>query len=247
LTFKTAACRLSKRLVKPYKTISVLGDENKIKVAKQKAKNFLNLELIEETEKKAVFKDLLDLEDIKLENFIKRIDNNLKDMFSILLELAKTNKSANEKLKELNEIDKDVTKFYFLIWRFMNLGINNPSLQTSLKINPSAFIEFFWFSYNMEQIGDELKRISRKIIKIKGEKESFLQVLSLISESYDKCIKAFSEKDKDTAKQIILKKQEIIKLLEKLSENKGFEIIAEKLHQINANINNNSKMIFYNP
>jgi len=227
------------------KTISIIGRKEKIKKAKEISSSFLNLELIEENKEKSVFKDLLDIENIGIENFIKRMDNNLREMFSMLLETTKKGKGFKKTIKELYNIDKDITKFYFLIWRLMNIGIDNPSIQANLKLNPISFVNFFWVSYNIEHIGDELKGIAKKLNVIKGNKNYFAEVLKSINDDYSDSMKAFFDTDKELAKKVILRKESNIKMLEKLSTLKGFGAIAEKLQQISTNIHNNSKLIFY--
>lgn len=228
--------------VKGNKLIRVLGEKSKLKIAKEKARIFLNLEPIEETDKNIVFKDLLDIEDIALDNFIRRMDNNLKDIFAILL----TNPKDNKGVKEAENIDEDVTKFYFLIWRFVNLGLDNPSIQSNLKINPKSMVFYFWVSYNLEQIGDELKRIIRKISKLNENNIQLNQISKLTCDNYNICMKAFFSKNKESAKEIILKKEEFLKMCEKLAENKDYELIVDKIKSINAHIHHNAKMVFYN-
>jgi len=229
-----------------YKIITVNGEKDKLRLAKKIAKQFLNLELMEENNKKAVFKDLLDLEDVALEKFIRRMDTNLKEMFDLLIQVSRNPKKNKSKIKEIGEIDEDLTKFYFLIWRIMNIGIDNPTIQNSLKINPKSFIALFWISYNLEQIGDELKRIAKKIEKLKTLDEIYLTFLEITSENYSKSIKSFFDNNKELSREIILSEDNWIRMSDKLSKIAGFEAIAEKLKQINASIHHNSKMIFYN-
>ncbi len=228
-----------------HKLIGVSGEKSKLKIAKEKSKKFLNLEIIEESSNKITFKDLLDIEDIHINNFIKRMDNNLKDMFSTLLNMLKNDKVIKGGAKEIAGIDEDVTKFYFLVWRLVNIGIDNPSIQSTLKEGPKSFILYFWLSYNLEQIGDELKRISRRIEKI-GNKDFLKEILDLLIIDYNKSMKSFFDKDKESAKSILLGKDKMIKMFEKLSNMKDCEIVSEKFQQIYANIHHNSKIIFYN-
>jgi phosphate uptake regulator len=187
----------------------------------------------------------LDIGDVGIDNFIRRMDNNLKDMFSILSETITTNKKTGERTREIEDIDKDVTKFYFLIWRFMNLGVDNPAVQSSLKVSPSSLITRFWVAYNLEQIGDELKRIARICENMKNKKQ-LLNVFNLLNSSYDDSMKSFFNKEKDIAQNIIFKNDSLIKELDSLSKNREFGIVSEKLHQINASIYRNAKMMFYN-
>ncbi len=233
--------------VSGYDSIRVLGNKNKIKIAKGLAKQFINLELIEENEEGAIFKDLLDMEYSEVDRFIRRMDNNIKDMFSVLSNMIEQGKNLKERAKEIDSIDKDITKFYFLIWRFMNIGIENPGVQTSLKMSPKTFVISFWISYNMEQIGDELKKIARKIDGTEKNKKILKEIFDLTLGNYKKSMKAFFEKDKNLAKEIILNKSEIIKACEKLLGVKNLWTISEKFKQINSHLHNNSKMIFYGP
>lgn len=227
-----------------YKIIKIVGSPEFKNLAKEISKSFLNLELIDETAKEATFKDLLDLEIINIENFIKRMDNNIREMFSILFKSIQNNQTAKNISKELEGIDKDITKFYFLIWRLMNLGINNPTLQHSLKINSKSLLFYFWISQNLEQVGDELKRMSRMIGTISKD-PFFERVLNITFDRYSNSMKAFYDKNKSLAKESLLQKSESIKMCDKLSAIEGFSAIAEKMKTINANVHNNSKLVFY--
>ncbi len=240
---------IGRNLVSAYvggsKLIRMAGEKAKIKIAKQKAKIFLNLEPIEEDDKSVLFKDLLDVQDTEINNFIRRMDNNIKEMFTLLLGLLEDKKRAKEKAKEAQEIDKDITKFHFLIWRFMNLGINNPAIQSNLKISPSELVSIFWISYNLEQIGDELKRTAQLCLKIKNKKE-ILKMLSFLYERYNDSMRSFFNKDRELAKLIIFGNTTRIENIEKIGGIKGLEVPSERLHQINASIYRNAKMTFYN-
>lgn len=227
------------------KLIEVKGEKDRLKIAKGKAKKFLNLEPIEETSEKIIFKDLLDIEDISVEKFLRRMDNNLKEMFSGLLNMVNDGKKFNQAAGEIEEIDEDVTKFYFLVWRIVNLGINNPSFQSNLKISPKSFVLYFWLSYNLEQIGDELKRIARKIEAVQ-DKELLKKVLGEASECYNKSMKSFFDNNRISAKEVLLDKERIIQSCEKLAEIKNCEVISEKLKRIVSDVQNNSKIMFYN-
>ena len=226
--------------------ISVVGKKEKIRIAKQKVKNFLNLELIEISEDKAVFKDLLDIENIEIKNFIRRMDNNLREMFSLIFEICKDRKNSKNKIKELDEIDKDITKFYFLVWRLMNIGIDNPSVQSNLKLGPKSFVVFFWISYNLEQMGDELKRIARILGKCESCPSQVLDSLKLVEENYIDSMKSFFDENRELAKKVIFKKPQINKACDKLSDIEDCEIVSEKIKKLNEKLHHNAKMMFYN-
>src|SRR3989338_11024062 len=99
-----------------YEIITVAGEKEKIKLAKEISKQFVNLELISVDDKKATFKDLVDINSINLQSFIKRMDNNIKDMFITLISSLKSKKFSKKTVEEVEDIDRDITKFYFLVW-----------------------------------------------------------------------------------------------------------------------------------
>jgi phosphate uptake regulator len=229
------------------KLIRFIGDKNSLKTVKSDAKTFLNLEPVEENEREILLKDMLDIKDVGICNFLRRMDNNLKEMFLLLSEILNDEKSQNKKKKieEISEIDKDVTKFYFLIWRFMNLGVDNPAVQANLKISPSLLINHFWIAYNMEQIGDELKRIARQADKVQ-DKTQLIEIFNILNKNYNDSMKSFFDKDKSLAHNIISTNNSLTESIGKLSDVQSLEIIGEKFQQINASIHRNAKMMFYN-
>lgn len=225
-------------------SITLSGDKTQLKIAKEAAKSFVSLEPTDEKDGKLILKDLVDINSINIETFVRRMDNDIKEMFSIMTDILDKKKKVKDCLKELEDIDKDVTKFYFLIWRFMNVGINNPGIQSDLKMDPKKFVSVFWVAYHIESIGDDIKRIARKLKT--GDFQALKNAFLITKENYDKSMKSFFEKNKELSKEVILKKGELIKLNEKLSSIEGLEAISEKLNQINTAIHSNSKMMFYN-
>jgi len=97
--------------------------------------------------------------------------------------------------------------------------VDNPAVQSSLKASPSSFITCFWISYNLEQIGDEIKRLARICGGIKSKKQ-LLNVFSSLNWSYNESMKSFFNKEKEAAHNIIFKNDALIKEIEVLSKNK---------------------------
>jgi phosphate uptake regulator len=226
-------------------SITLSGDKQKLKKVKEISKRFLGLEIIEEKEKKIVLKDLLDYEGIGLDNLIQRANNDLSEMFNVIEDILKDKKISEKQIKEIQEIDRDINKVYFLVWRIMNSGVENPALQVKLKKEPKEFIINFWVCYNIEQIGDIIKNLVKSLKQNHLDNSFLYEVFKLIKLNYELCIKSFFQKDKELAKEVIFKKKEIIIACDKLSEMNGYEAISEKLSQTNINIHSNAKMIFY--
>ena len=76
---------------------------------------FLSFELIESGDNKMIAKDFFSLENASLSNFIRRMDNNIREIFDIVKEEINKEKISPQKVSEIEEIDKDVNKFYFLL------------------------------------------------------------------------------------------------------------------------------------
>ncbi len=225
------------------KIIKVQGGKKGLRMAQSIAKKFLNLEIVKKENGEAIFEDLIDVNNIDIKKFLKRMDNNIKEILFILKEVTEGREDIRYGLSEFEEIDKDINKCYFLIWRLMNQGINNPAMQTSMEITPKDFVNTFWIAYNIEHIGDEVKNLPKKPRLYKNE--ILKEILDLIISNHEESIKAFLKKEKSLAKNVIMKKKKVMSLCNKLSDKEGFGAIAEMLRRIALNIHNNSKLIFY--
>lgn len=237
--------------VNGYNVFNLLTGEN---TNKNEVKNILNellsVEIVTSNEGKIVAKDFFNLEEANIKNFIRRMDNNIREMLEVISSSIKKGSITSPQCSEIENIDKDVNKFYLLSSRVFIKGIDNPSLLNSLKTTPILLFNNWWFSFNLEAIGDEVKRMAKiiKNMKIgKDEMEKVVQVINLAVDNYTKCMEAFYKEDCSLAENIA---DDVIKIgnkIEKLiKEEKAMDVrFLEKINIIIKSTYQIAKVILY--
>ncbi|MFH1710753.1 MAG: PhoU domain-containing protein [Nanoarchaeota archaeon] len=225
-------------------------DKKEFNEIKDFLKNLISFEVIESFEDKIIAKDFFSLEEANLDNFVKRIDNNIKEMFNVVSTSIKKGSLSKKDLEEVEKIDKDTTKFYFLISRLFFKGIDNPSILNTLKKNSSAFFRDWWFAYNLEHIGDQIKNVARVMHgnTIDSEETKIIsETFSSIYETYNESVQSFNKKDFRSAMESAAKGKEILKTCDKLSQSDNVSTIrlATIFRELENNSYQNLKMVMY--
>ncbi len=215
------------------------------KIPEELIRDFLGFEIIESNEQEIIAKDFFDITEVKYESFVKRIDNNLREMFDIVIKSI-IDPSKNP-IKEIEEIDKNTNKFYFLCSRLFIKGIDNPALMSLLKMNGGEFFNNWWISFNSESLGDGLKYVSRWFNKLKPTgRESILKIIRNLKAEHIKLMDAFYANNFALALEVIDEtkklKAEIIELEEK---NPAIYKITSALELVAKNVYQNAKMAGY--
>src|SRR3989344_4968532 len=212
-------------------------DNNKRKYLKKVAKDFISCEVAEEKEKLIYIKDFFDFEELNIDNFTRRADNNVRDMFNILIGSIKNRKISNENLNNIKEADSDINKIYFLNSRLMTLGLNDPTLVSTLKTNPSSLFSNWWLTFHLEHIGDSIKGLKKMIkestknIKNHGR---YVFILNDIKKIYETSLKSFYDRDKKKANEVMEEGKSVWDKCDKLIKEGDplLSLIAEKLKSI---------------
>jgi phosphate uptake regulator len=231
---------------KGYSTVIFKGELKNRKMIDELIKEYLSFEIMETNKNEIIAKDLFDLNGIKFENLIRRIDNCLREMFDITL--AETNKPKPEpkNLKELDETDNAVNKFYFLCSRIFRRGIDNPAVLNTLKISGNRLFSNWLTSFYLESLGDGLKYTLRWIDKLNPKKkEEIYSILILLQQAYVKSMDAFYSETPETAFTVLEDTKKIKGMIEQLEEDHKMLKITESLELVRRNIYQNAKMTFY--
>lgn len=211
-------------------------DSYKSKEIKKIIKSFIGVELTEEKEDSLMARDFFNFEEAKLEHFTKRADNNVKEMFSVVIEGFKKGKISKEEIENIKEADRDTNKIYFLNSRVLNMGLENPTLITSLKVESSDLFNNWWLTFNLEHIGDEIKYIATMINnnKNKVNSEKVSQMLNEIKGFYEQAIGAFYSKDKEKVHNMMGSGKLLWEKYDKISKSDEpfFSLMGEKMKNI---------------
>ena len=235
--------------IKDHKTITLTGTTLKEKAKEIQAtiQNLMALEVMEQTSKKIVAKDFLDMNNISIFNLIRKIDVILRSMIDDCEKMF-----TEDNYENISHRDHDVNRLTFLIFRVVEFGLNNSSF-TYKKYNLSShdLLNLWWFVFNMEAIGDEVKRIARYMNNVKLDKkvqERFLKLLNETKGAYLKMMKAFHNKDVEMAHTVLESKEEIIKECENIYlNNKKIEnvgLLIERVKGMITNVHNLGRVIY---
>lgn len=178
------------------KTITLLGDE-----IKTQAKDFqriiqslVALEVMEQTPRKIVAKDFLNLQDVSTSTILRKIDVIIRSMLEDCGRMFE-----EDNYESIIDRDDDVNKLTFLMFRIMKYGLQNHSyLLNQLKMPAVDLLHLWWLIFELESIGDDTKRIARNMRKIqfdKKQQQEYLQIIHDLKELYLKMMKAYYETD----------------------------------------------------
>lgn len=241
---------ISSAYVKDCSILRIVGiDKNKRDYIEHLLKSLISLEVVEKNKDSIVAKDFFDLNEANLENFLRRIDNSMRNMFEEIEVYLKKGSVTDKELKEIYEIDWDINRLYFLIYRIFIKGLNNPALLSTLKIDNMALLNNWQIAVKIEEAGDELKRVC-KLINHNGklkEKDKIFSLFLELKEFYIKLLSAYYNKNEENVKETTFYKKDLIKKCEELSESKDATVakVAEKFKHVSSSVHEVSKLILY--
>ncbi len=168
---------------------------------------------MEQTSNRIVAKDFLDMKETEINPLIKKMDIIIKSMLSDCKLLFKNNLHEN-----IEHRDNDVNKLAFLLYRAIKYGLENPSfINKKQNLVSNDLIGIWWITYNLEAIGDEIKRIARYVTKMNFSKEmktDFLKIMLDLEENMTEIMKAYYKNDSQLAHAVHEKKRENVLLCE---------------------------------
>ena len=189
--------------VNNFKEITLLGSE--INENAEDIQDFIQrliaLEIVEQDSKKIVAKDFLNLNDISIEQIVKKMDVICRSMLSDCKNMFK-----EDNYDSIFRRDQDINKFRYLVYRIVWYGLMNPTdIFKQYNLNPVDLFNYWWFSFSIEQIGDCIKRIARYMKTTdlsKKSKGEYAKFLSEIERNYIEIVKAYYKRNLDLAHKI---------------------------------------------
>jgi len=172
--------------------------------------NLVALEIIEQDSKRVTTKDFLNLNDISIDQILRKMDAITRSMLKDCREMFDEDKSEN-----IYHRDNDVNKFRFLIFRIIWFGMESPSVVLKkLNLRQHDLFNYWWLSFSIESIADYIKRIARLMKETKlpaKEREEFTNLLAQIEIMYEEIMKAYYTKNLEIAHKVVEERFEIIK------------------------------------
>jgi phosphate uptake regulator len=245
---------ISSSYVKGYDTLKIQGlCKEKRKYAEYLLKSLISFEIIDKDKESIIAKDFFDLKGANLSKFLRRTDNILKGMLEETEEVLQKGEANDKKLKELYDLDWEINRIYFLVYRIFIKGLNNPSLLNLLKTDNLSLLNKWQIAVKIGELGDEIKGICSLINKknnkkiTSAENEKILLLYKRIRESYSELILGHYNKDTEKIKKVSLYRQELLSKSDKLLESEDLQVskIGEKFKNITSLIHELSKLNLY--
>ncbi len=182
--------------------IKIIGDLSPVR---QNIDNMLHellaLEIMEDTPDRIVIKDFLNLDDISLQDIIRRMDIMVRTMLNDVD--TSFSKNMHEKLLQ---IEKSVNKLMFLVFRVTRKGMKEHSILKSLKVECCGDLMDYWLlADKLEGVADDCRRIARFLKKAdikKLDSSGFRDLFNRSRGDYLSIMKALYARDINVAHAI---------------------------------------------
>jgi len=195
---------IERRMVSEYinnvDLITLTGEDlsTKTKEIKRIIQNFIALEIISQTNNTLVAKSFLKINDVDINYLIRKTDHILTTMFNDLIEITENPQSKAIEISEnISQRDEDLNRIYFLIIRTINYYLkNNGRINKNNKFS-EGLLQMWGRAFFLEQVADEIKRISRLLVKLDNKSflKDYTKILNVAKQNHQECMKAFYKKD----------------------------------------------------
>ena len=199
--------------IRNHKTITLMGDEikEKAKDIQNIVQNLVALEVMEQTSRKIVAKDFLNMKETDSKSLIRKMDIILRSMISDCKEIF----NESGVYDSVYHRDNDINKLSFLLYRSIRFGIENPGIMLKkYSLNANDLLSSWWVTYNLEGIGDETKRIARYLEKMNLDKkmmDKFSNIFNNLERNYLDIMNSLYKNDSVSAHAVHERKRQNIK------------------------------------
>jgi phosphate uptake regulator len=172
-------------------------------------RNLSGMEIVEQTGKRIVAKDLIDVKSISIQSIARRMDIITRSMMDDALLCIGGKCNANSLLDR----DTDVNRLYYLGFRVIKNTMQDPALMSSMKTNSWKISTDRRILSRIEEIADRQKRIARLISETGYELkalEEFKKLSEDVKQRYTDAMKAYYNDDKQLAYEIEITTQAFI-------------------------------------
>lgn len=235
--------------IKDYKTITLFGEELKDKAVEiqDTIQNLMALEVMEQTSRKLVARDFLDMNTISIINLVRKIDVIIRAMMEDCEKMF-----VEDDYESIFHRDNDINRLTFLIFRVVEFGFNNSSyIYKKQNLNSHKLLTYWWGVFHLETIGDDVKRVARYMRTTpldQKQRERFLKLLASAKENYLRVLKGFYAEDVELVHAVLDMKEKLISDCELFyQENKKVEnvgLLIERLKSMITGIYSLGRVIY---
>jgi phosphate uptake regulator len=185
-------------------TISGKNIHQHLGMIKEALEELIAFEIMEVGNDRIVIRDCLDIKEMKADEIIRKMDLNIREMFSVVLEIMDGKQKEISGYDSLKSMDRNLNRLNFLCEKIAREALESPALANSLGLSPIQSVMVMNTSSTLENIGDNLKNLAGHLLqRVSGEEKIFIRKqFFLCFENYKKAMEAYFKVDKDSANSV---------------------------------------------
>ncbi|MFQ5475044.1 MAG: AbrB/MazE/SpoVT family DNA-binding domain-containing protein, partial [Candidatus Nanoarchaeia archaeon] len=168
--------------------------------------NLIALEIMEETSKKIVAKDFLNIRELSVENLIRKMDIIVKEMISDSKQAKDSDVHANIVIR-----DSDINRIVYLVFRIIRHLQNNP--RPAKGMSDEELLKSWVVADSIESIGDHVKSVAGVMRNVKRLEEDgwndLFRTYTEVETMYRNAIKSYYTKDVELAYKLTVERYEL--------------------------------------
>jgi len=211
-SMKRISTEITSAYLNNYDIINISGKNLEKDAPQVKAilRNLTGMEIIKQNATKITAKDLLNLKEISIKIMVRRMDNIVRSMLLDSIDCFKI-----DRYQSVFERDRDVNRLGFLAQRTIRAAMINQNLAKHYNMSYNELMFSKDIIDKIEKIGDQSKRIARRIQNAKKltkiETNMLTEIYKKLYDDYTNAMKAYYKKDTSLAYQIEVDTGDVIK------------------------------------
>ncbi|MBR9676782.1 phosphate uptake regulator PhoU [Candidatus Woesearchaeota archaeon] len=215
--------------IRNYNVIEIIDHdiEKHLDIIKDSTREMIALEIMEQSKKKVVIKDFLNMNDISIINIVRRMDVIIRSMIKDLDDAIRQRQAV-----DFAKRDEDVNRLFIVGHKILNKVMQHPSLASQVEIRFKDAINYFRVIEALESTADQIKRLARLLAETqyilfedcKNTKnpchKEFIVLLDEINKTYLNILNEFYKRKKTASFAALAKKSEMMKDIEALLEHR---------------------------
>lgn len=183
-----------------YSSIVLSGDlRENAKDIRRIIRDFAGLEITEQTNKRLVAQDLLNLQEVSVDKTLRRMDMILRSMIQDSI----ASLDGEDLYDSVALRDYDVNRMYFLLYRLLKGSLRNPAMAQKLQLANHDALAYSLLVNNLENLGDAAKNACGACKELGAkERANVKSAYQLIESLYLEAMKANFTNDRTLANKV---------------------------------------------
>lgn len=210
---ETIGREITSAYINNYSSIVLAGNlATTVKDIRRVLRDFPGLEIVEQTAKRLVANDLLNIKEVSIDKTVRRMDMTVRSMMQDSIAASK------EAYDSIVLRDYDMNRMYFLLYRLLKGSLKDPQMAQHLQLSNDAVLAHWLLANNLENLADAIKNACRALQKLApGEAKDAKEIYSSIETLYLDAMKSQFTNDRTLADRVAQRRHDVVGNASKLA------------------------------